>query len=151
MRTLRWLILSSGLAWAGSGGSSGLVIQVKPEAWVDPPDIHLTFQVNQPGEVVDSAPLTVTGWVRALPGQPIRILASSDRSVDWSSFRLSATGGAAAASCLSGGLDTGLTQDLVSNWTQSGIIRCSITFHLHSQNDWLPGTYNVRIALRPSS
>ena len=47
--------------------ASGLVIQVNPESHLDTPVASLSFQVNNPGEIAYSQPVTVTAWVRAHP------------------------------------------------------------------------------------
>jgi len=57
------LCITAGMS---SGGSSTLVIDVRPEAYVNPASLDLTFNVNNPGQIIDSTPLHVTGYQRIL-------------------------------------------------------------------------------------
>ena len=64
---------------AQNSSSSGLVIQVNPESHLDTPVASLLFQVNSPGEIAYSQPVTITAWVRALPNRQIRLTAQPNR------------------------------------------------------------------------
>jgi len=151
-----------GLALALHGQSSGLVVQVNPEAYVSPSSIPLSFSVNNPGDVVSSQPVSITGWVRALPGQQIRLsaLAASltgpagpepASAIGFAGTMTNATGGAKAATCAAGGFSGASAQPLVAGWGQSGIATCSVTFTLASDTGWPAGAYTARIDLTAAS
>ena len=144
-----------GLAFSALAQNSALVIQINPEAHLDPSTIQLTFPVTNPGEVVTSQPVTVTAWVRALPGQQIHLTAQmsglTGPSLQWQSASGRATGGGTTAVCASGDFSSGQTQQLIQGWTQSGIATCTLTFSLATQSTWQPGTYTGSVALNLSA
>jgi hypothetical protein len=65
----------TGLTLALWAQNSGLVVQVNPEAHLNPSTAQLSFAVTNPGETVVSAPVTITAWVRSLPNQQIQLTA----------------------------------------------------------------------------
>ena len=149
------LCITAGMS---SGGSSTLVIDVRPEAYVNPASLDLTFNVNNPGQIIDSTPLQATGWVRALPAQRIRVTASAalfdpagvsfaPQSLQWAGVLTRATGGAATGVCTSGSFLSGGPQDLITGWQESGIASCTLTFSLATASAWVKGSYHARIAL----
>ena len=158
MRLLLGIVALCVAAGLSSGGSSTLTIQVQPEAYVNPASIDLTFNVIHPGEMIDNTSLQVYGWVRALPGQSIRLTASAalldpsgapvdPRWLHWAGALTRATGGAATSSCTNGSFSFSGPQDLVAGWKESGIAMCAITFSLATGSDWRDGSYHARVAL----
>jgi hypothetical protein len=163
---VRWVTIvlaASGLAlvlWAQSSGT--LVIQVNPEAHLSPSMAVLSFQVTTPGETIASTPVTLTAWVRSLPGQEIRLSARAVSlagptgtvaadAIQWIGTMESATAGATAATCTTGGFDQAPLQQLISGWSQSGIARCRVIFSLATQADWPAGAYTAEINFDLSS
>lgn len=144
-----------------SAQSTGLVIKVNPEAHLDISTIPLSFTVNEPGEVVMSQPVTVTAWVRALPGQQIELTAAVDgldgpvsvplTALTWSGAMGRATGGAVTANCTQGTFTEGASQSLISNWNQSGIATCTVSFSLKTDASWTAGTYSGHADLKLSA
>lgn len=93
---------------AQNAGSSGLVVQVNPEAHLSPSAATLGFQVTNPGDTVASQPVTVTAWVRSLPNQQIQLTARpvsltgpsgsvALSALHWNGSVMQATGGGTAA------------------------------------------------------
>ena len=148
MKLIRWAMLFCGLIWADSGGSTGLLIEIKPEAYVNPSSLSVSFNVIHPGESVTSVPVSITGWVRALSGQRVRLIATSTLPLQWNGTISQSTGGGASISCTSGNLLSSTAQDLVDGWNRSGVATCSIRFTLATGTDWLPGTYIARMVVR---
>ena len=137
--------------------ASALVIRVDPEIHLDTPSASLSFQLNNPGETLYSQPVAVTAWVRALPGQQIHLTAllqslkgpsgdAQPASLTWTGAMSSATGGATAASCSAGGFSNNEPQQLIANWTQSGIARCAFTFALATNSSWPAGRYDGAVS-----
>jgi hypothetical protein len=58
-----------------------------------------------------------------------------------------ATGGATAAFCTSGDFSSGTPEQLIGNWTQSGIAKCNFTFALATAAAWSKGLYSREIDL----
>jgi hypothetical protein len=152
------LAVSTLVLQAQNSASSGLVIQVNPESHLDTPLASIFFQVNNPGEIAYSQPFTITAWVRALPSQQIHLTAqpqaltgpsgaSPAASLKWTAAMASATGGAAAASCIAGDFSNSGPQQMVANWTQSGIARCTVTFALATDASWAAGAYSGTVSL----
>jgi hypothetical protein len=157
-RQIFLLSIVSAFALALRGQSSGLVVQVNPEAYVSPASIQLSFSVNNPGDTVSSQPAAITGWVRALPGQQIRLSALAGSltgpagpepasAIGFAGTMTNATGGAKAASCATGSFSGSSAQPLVAGWGESGIATCTVTFTLSSDAAWPAGLYTARIAL----
>jgi hypothetical protein len=145
-------------AWGQKSAATGLVIQVNPEAHLSPSTANLTFRVTQAGEIVVSQPITVSAWVRSVPGQQIQLIArvksltgpAGDVPVSalrWSGSMAKATGGGVAASCTSGTFADGLANSLISGWIRSGIVTCDLTFSLATDADGPTGLYNAEVDL----
>lgn len=112
-RTVAVLISILGMAaavCAQMSRGSALVVSVQPEAHLNISTATLTFQVTEPGETVSSQAISVTAWVRALPGQHIRLSAESvsltgpagavpAAALTWNGSMANATAGAKTASC----------------------------------------------------
>ena len=152
------LLLAAGAAIA-SAQNTGLVIQVNPEAHLNISSVPLVFTVSNPGETVVSQPVTITAWVRNLPGETIQLTAQVGTldgpagskpvsAVSWSGSLARATGGASVASCTLGSFAAGSVQSLISGWTQSGIASCTVTFRLETDASWTPGTYASNAGLK---
>ena len=156
------VLIPGGFALALHGQRSGLVVQVNPEAYVSPSSIQLSFSVSNPGDVVSLPPVEITGWVRALPGQTIRLSALAGSltgpagpepasAIGFTGTMTRATGGAKAANCatgsFSGDFSGSTAQPLIAGWGQSGIATCSVTFALTSGSGWPAGVYTARIGL----
>jgi len=135
-----------------SAQSTALVIQINPEAHLDPATIPLSFTVTTPGEVVANQPVTVTAWVRALPGRQIQLTSQiasltgpdgshSVTALSWNGIMGRATGGATSASCTSGAVSGNSPQSLISAWNLSGIATCKVSFSLATDASWPAGTY----------
>lgn len=139
-------------------GTSSLVLQVGPEARIDPQTIPLNFRVSADGASdVTSQTANVTAMVRAMAGQQIRITAqlagwngpggaAPVTAVSWSGAVTRATGGGQAASCGSGVFQAGAAQDLVLGWQRSGMVACAVKFELAKQN-LTPGLYAGSVTL----
>jgi hypothetical protein len=143
---------------AQSSGSSPLTVQVNPETHLDTPTASLSFTVNNPGQVVTSQPVTITAWVRALPNRQIHLTAQPEAlsgptgavpagAIRWNGTMSAATGGATAAACTSGDFSAGGPQQMIANWSQSGIATCTLTFGLVTDAAWPAGTYTGVIDL----
>jgi hypothetical protein len=157
-------VLLSGAIATLTAQNASLVIQVKPEAHLNPTAIPLTFTVANPGEVVVSQPVAVTAWVRALPGQQILLTAQLGTlagpngaapasslawvgALAWVGSMGRATGGGTTAACTSGDFSGGSVQSLISGWNQSGIATCNVSFSLSTDSTWTPGTYTSQANL----
>jgi hypothetical protein len=139
---------------AQPSGSTALVVRVTPEAHLNPQRVALHFSVSRDGTSDSAAqPAQVAAWVRALPDQQIRLLASAELSgpdgplrdvpIRWNGTRAAATGGGAQASCGSGTIATGqAAQDVVSGWRRSGTLTCAMTFSLAAPRALPPGEYS---------
>jgi hypothetical protein len=144
---------------AQRSGTTTLVLQVNPEARLDPQQITLNFRVSGDGASdVTSQTTNVTAWVRALPGQQIRVtarlasLAGPDGPVPitalrWSGSTTRAIAGGRAATCSSGTFQTGAVHDLVLGWQQSGIMSCAVNFGLLAPRNLPPGLYSGTVQL----
>lgn len=155
------------LAWSASqamaqrSGTSSLVVQVAPEARLAPQQVLLSFQISSDGTSnVTTASAAVTAWVRAAPGQAIRVRASledlagpsgpvSASAVGWRGSAVSAAGGGRQAACSSGAFAPGAAQDLVLGWEAPGTLTCSVSFELNGVSGLRPGVYSgvVRLAV----
>jgi len=157
MRRVFALLMLMGALNALPAQSTGLVIQINPEAHLNPSSIPLTFTVTSPGEVVVTQPVTVTAWVRALPGQQILLTGQiesltgpgshSSTSISWGGAMGRSTGGAASASCTSGTVSGSSPQPFISGWNLSGIATCQVSFTLPTDTTWAPGTYTGQVML----
>jgi len=133
--------------------STALVVRVGPEVKLIPEQVSVHFLVpadNTADSINQSA--AVEAWVRAFPGQRIRLTAVltsvqgpqgavPDDAVRWTGSKSSATGGGLAASCSSGTFAAGKAQELVSNWQESGIVACNLTLTLTNALSRFPGEY----------
>jgi len=145
-----------------SGAGSGLVVQINPEIHLDTPVVPLSFAVDNPGEIAVNQPVTITAWVRSLPDRQIRLTARTATlngpagaaptgAIRWSGSMATATGGATTAVCTSGDFSAGGPQQLIGNWTQSGIAKCTVTFALATDSGWVPGAYTGEVDLSLST
>ena len=129
-------------AAAPLSASTSLVVQVEPEARIDPQQVALHVRVSAEGAVeVLTHPAAITAWVRTLPGQQIRVTARlsnfrgpsgplAGNIVRWSGAVSNATAGAQQALCSSGIFVPGASGDLVHGWQQSGKLTCRVSFDL---------------------
>ena len=149
-------------AGAQRTGSTTLLLRVSPEAHLNPERIALRFTVTADG-LGESARQTenIAAWVRALPGQRIRLIARMaslsgpsgaipSGAVRWNGANQMASGGGQAASCASGSFAGGATQDLVDAWRTSGTLTCAVTFSLADPRSLPAGAYvgSVDLTLR---
>jgi len=143
---------------AQNQSGSALEVQVNPEAHLDTPVVPLSFQLDNPGDTVSNQPVTITAWVRSLPGQQIQLAAQvaaltghsgavPASAIRWSGSMASATGGAVPAVCTAGDFSAGGLQQLISGWTQSGIAKCTVTFALATGVQWPAGSYTGEVNL----
>ena len=129
------------------------------EPRLDPRQVELNFRVSADGASdVASRTATVVAWVRALPGQQIRVTAQLGSlngpdgpipvtQIIWAGSTARATAGGQAATCSSGTFQTGTTQDLVLGWQRSGILTCAVTFALAEPRSLSPGLYSGTVNL----
>ncbi len=143
------LLLLPGME-AQRSGSTTLVLQVSPEARVEPAAASLRFEVSAAGSSAQAA--TVTAWVRAAAGVPIRLQARltgltgpdgtvAGSALAWSGAAGQATGGGRQANCIGGNFANAGAQDLVQGWTQSGMLQCAVTLQLVQSGTLAPGLY----------
>ena len=144
---------------AQATGSATLVLRVSPEARMTPEQVALRFTITGDGiGEVTSQTETIVAWVRALPGQRIRVVARivnlsgpsgtiPGSAIRWSGATQRATGGGQAATCSGGSFAGGDTQDLVAAWRTSGTLTCAMTFSLDDPHSLTPGTYTGSMAL----
>jgi hypothetical protein len=129
-------------------------VRVAPEAHLNPERLALHFRVSRDG-ASDSGIQTaqVAAWVRALPNQQVRLLATAELSgpdgpvrnvsIRWNGTAAAATGGGRQALCGSGLLQTGAPgQDVVSGWLRSGTLACVMNFSLADPRSLPPGEYS---------
>ena len=147
------------LSGAQRSGTTTLVLQVNQEARLDPRQVALNFRVSADGASdVTIQTASVAAWVRALPGQQIRVIArlvslnGPDGPVPvtqlgWAGSTTRATGGGQAATCSSGTFQPGATQDLVLGWQRSGILTCAVNFALAAPRNLSPGLYTGAVNL----
>jgi hypothetical protein len=144
----------TGPAGAQRSGTTALVLQVNPEARLDPQQVAVNFRVSADGSSeVTSQTTSVAAWVRALPGQQIRVTArllslngpdgpAPVTAVRWAGSRTRATAGGQAATCSSGTFEAGASHDLVLGWQRSGILTCAVNFELAAPRNLPPGLYS---------
>ncbi|MGO9255351.1 MAG: hypothetical protein ACLQU1_03480 [Bryobacteraceae bacterium] len=150
------LLLACVISPAGAqlSGTTSLVLQVNPEARLDPQQVAVNFRVSAGGASdVTRQTTSVAAWVRALPGQQIRVTArlvslngpdgaASVMAVRWAGSTTRATAGGQAATCSSGTFEPGATHDLVLGWQRSGILTCAVNFELAAAQNLPPGLYS---------
>jgi hypothetical protein len=136
-----------------------LRVQIQPEAHLAPQQISLQFRVSPDGSNdITSQTESIAAWVRALPGQRIRLQARvlslngptgpiAPATLRWSGALLRASSGGQQASCTAGIYDAAQPGDLISNWTRSASLACAVTFSLISPSTLPPGTYTGTIDL----
>jgi hypothetical protein len=138
---------------AQRSATATLAVHVSPEARLNPAQVALWFVVTADGlGDVTSQTQAIAAWVRALPGQRIRVMARMANlvgpsgavptgAVQWSGARQQATAGGQSATCSTGSFAAGATQDLVAAWEFSGKLTCAVTFSLADPRSLAPGTY----------
>jgi hypothetical protein len=153
LAVLLMLVLSPG-APGQHGASTVLVVQVMPEARIEPGQIALAFRVAD--RVVQTA--NVAAWVRSLPNQQIRVFARLATlqgpngpvpvtAVSWKGAVAQSTAGGNQASCTSGAFAAGQAQDLALGWRKSGTLTCTIAFALVESSNLPPGLYSGTVEL----
>jgi hypothetical protein len=136
------------VAGAVQNPTTTLVVQVAPEAHVNPPQTTLSFVVSPDGAGdITTKTVALSAWVRALRGQPIRLTATQIGSipVTWKGTAIQSTAGGRQAACTSGSFAGSSTQDLSSNWQTSGTLQCQVSFSLSDPRRLLPGTYTTTL------
>ncbi len=143
-----------GPAGAQRSGTTGLVLQVNPEARLDPQQVAVNFRVSADGSSdVTSQTTSVAAWVRASPGRQIRVTArlvslngpegpAPVTAVRWAGSRARATAGGQSATCSSGTFEPGATHDLVLGWQRSGVLTCAVNFELAAPRNLPSGLYS---------
>jgi len=125
--------------------TTSLVLHVNPEARLDPERVSLAFRVSADGNSdVTTASAVVAARARRAPGQGIRVtarLVNLNAQVRWTGLVLNSAGGGQQASCSSGILTPGATQDVVTGWQRSGIVTCSLNFELVDARSLPAGVY----------
>jgi hypothetical protein len=166
----RAVVISAAMAalWFAPGAraqrsaTTTLVLRVAPEAHLNPPQVTLHFRVSADGASdVASQTETIAAWVRALPGQRIRLTALPGAltgpagvvpgsAIRWSGAPARATSGGQSATCTSGSFNGAAAQDLASGWRSSGTLACAVTFSLADPRGLPPGAYMavVNLSLR---
>jgi len=126
-----------------------MLVQVTPEAYLVPKRIPLHFQVLADGSSVTAQTESITAWVRTLPGKAVRITARpiTGLALSWSGTVMRATQGAKAASCTSGMFEAATPGELVSGWSQSGVLTCAVTFTLAEAKTLPVGIYTTTVDL----
>jgi len=154
------LLLGGGVPrGAQRSGTTTLMLQVSPEARLEPQQIALNFRVSGDGASdVTSQTNNVSAMVRALPGQNIRVTARlvslsgpsgavPAGQLTWSGSRARAAAGGQSAGCSSGVFESGAAHDLVSGWQRSGTLACALTFALQDPRGLTPGLYAGTVQL----
>jgi hypothetical protein len=140
-------------------GNTALAVSVGPEARLSQPQVAIRFVVSADGSgdvVTQSA--VVGASVRSLPEQQIRLTARTGAvqgpggpvrgaAIRWSGALARATGGGQSAACASGSLVSEARQDLVSGWSRSGTLSCTLNFELVNPRDLQPGVYTAVVDL----
>lgn len=144
---------------AQRAGASSLMVEVRPEAHLDPSQIPLRFTVSADGtSEPGSQAANISAWVRALPGQQIHLTARignltgpsgmvAGATIAWRGTVSRATAGGQGAMCTAGVLTPGLPQELISGWGRSGTLTCDATFSLENARSLAPGVYTAEINL----
>lgn len=156
-----WVLVLAFVVTCGAQRSSTsmLVLEIPPEAVLDPQQMNLNFVVSPDGSsdvTVHSA--TVAAKVRTLPGRQIHVMGRlvgfqgpegpvASNALRWSGLASRATGGGVAASCSSGTFQADAQHDLVLGWQRSGILTCAVTFELAEPRNLSPGSYSGRVEL----
>jgi hypothetical protein len=144
---------------AQRSGNTTLVVRVSPEAHVVPSQVSLRFRTSADGVGdITSQTQVIAAWVRAIPGQHIRLTArlaafsgpagaGSTPTIRWSGTSVHSTGGGQTATCTNGTLPAGAALDLVAGWQRSGTLTCAIAFGLADPQSLPAGTYTGTIDL----
>jgi hypothetical protein len=144
-------------------GNITLVVRVTPEAHIMPSQVSLRFRISgDSASDIVSQNEVVAAWVRAVPGQHIRLTANlrgligplgavPSPTVHWTGKRAQATGGGQVASCTSGTLASGSTSDLIAGWQRSGMLSCAVAFGLPNPQSLPPGAYTGQVDLAISA
>lgn len=153
-------LLSSATSAQRNAGTT-LVVRVSPEAHLSPSQVALSFRVSTDGTSdVTTQTAAVAAWVRALPGQRIRLTANlanltgpdgavAASQLNWNGSAVQAASGGQQASCTSEIFTDTAAQDPAANWQRSGTLTCAVAFSLVNPRGLTPGIYNgtVQIAL----
>ena len=155
-----WLIAVAALCgYAQRTATTVLQVQVQPEAHLAPQQISLRFRVSPDGSSdVTSQTESIAAWVRALPGQRIRLQTRvvsltgppgpiSPTALGWSGGLIRVGSSAQNAACTAGTFDPAQAADLIANWTRSASLACAVTFSLISPGTLPPGSYSGTIEL----
>lgn len=155
-----WLIAVAALcAYAQQTATTMLQVQVRPEVHLAPQQISLRLLVSPDGSAgVTTQTESIAAWVRALPGQRIRLQTRvlsltgpngpiSPTALGWSGGLIRASSGAQNATCTAGTFDAAQPGDLIANWTRSASLTCGVTFSLISPGTLPPGSYTGTIEL----
>lgn len=143
-----WIAVFFVWAAAAQSQNTTLIVRVGPEGRVSPPQVTLNFVVSpDTSAAITSRTVFVSAWVRATPGQSIRLTATQSGAlpISWTGATGSATGGGRQASCTNGSFDSGPVQDLAANWRASGTLSCSLTFYLANPPSLVPGPYSATV------
>jgi hypothetical protein len=153
------------ISWPGarigaqSRGSTSLALHVSPEAHLSTPRVALRFVVAADGASgITSQTEAIAAWVRALPGQRIRLIARvvslsgpdgalPASAVTWNGASERATAGGQSATCSGGSFAGGAEQDLVAGWRLSGTLTCAVTVSLANPQALPPGAYTGALDL----
>ena len=144
---------------AQQNAATTLQVVIQPEVHLAPQQISLRFQVSPDGSSgVTSQTESIAAWVRALPGQRIRLQARvlsltgptgpiSPTALGWSGSLVRASASAPAAAGTAGTFEAANPGDLISNWMRSASLTCVVTFSLLSPGTLPPGSYTGTIEL----
>jgi len=144
---------------AQRSGTTSLVLRVAPEVRLSPQQVALHFRVSAEGASdVTTESAVIAAWVRALPGQQIRMTSRLENlqgpdgpvpasAVRWAGSTRNATGGGRQAECTSGVFAAGAVQDMVQGWDRSGILTCAVSFELAEARSLPPGQYSGVVSL----
>ncbi len=138
-------------------GSTTLMVRVAPESYLNPSHIDLHYTISGDGSAdITSQSHSIAAWVRAAPGQQIRLTArfvpaagvpGASPVIRWAGAPVLATLGGQAGTCTAGTAEAGATVELVSGWLRSGTLTCAVTFSLASPRALPPGDYRVGVDL----
>jgi hypothetical protein len=142
------LVAFLAFAAAAQNPNTALMVQVSPEAHVNPPQATLSFVISAGGAGdITTQTVNLSAWVRAARGRSIRLTATQAGSLPltWTGASTQATAGGLQAACSRGSFAGGSTQDLVANWQNSGTLQCLVRFSLADPGSLAPGTYTTTL------
>ena len=163
-RAMAWSVAAGALVLSVAGAQpqsagTALVVQVRPEAHLNPAQVLLHFRVSADGASdLTSQTATIAAWVRAVPSQQIRITARLESlsgsqgpappsALQWTSSAVRGTAGGETARCTSGSFAGGAAQELVEGWGRSGTLACSVSFSLAEPRSLPAGEYSAVVSL----